>query len=96
MDKIIPGSDDWSGDSTGTTKSLLGSYEHIGHVLVLAEQRNMEKDLQWLTVSSQHNELRLTTVKGLGGLVGSLSHLLVVGCLLNQVQNLGGQSLKIK
>jgi len=53
----------------------------------------MEKDLQWLTVSSQHNELRLTTVKGLGGLVGSLSHLLVVGCLLNQVQNLGGQSL---
>ena len=56
----------------------------------------MEKNLQWLAVSCQDDKLGLASVQGLGGLVGSLSQLLVVGGLLNKVQDLGGKSLKKK
>ncbi len=90
---ILPGTNDWPGDATGTAQSLLGADKHVGDVLVLAQQRNVQQNLQWLAVCGQHNELSLSTVQGLGGLVGSLSDLLVVAGLLNQVQNLGGQCL---
>ena len=87
------GTNDWPGDATGTAQSLLGADKHVGDVLVLAQQRNVQQNLQGLAVCGQHNELSLSTVQGLGGLVGSLSDLLVVAGLLNQVQNLGGQCL---
>ena len=56
----------------------------------------MQQDLQRLTVRGQHNELGLTSVQGLGRLVGALTQLLVVAGLLNQVQDLGSQCLKNK
>merc|ERR1719419_2218999 len=86
-------SDDWSTNSTCSSQTLLGSDEHVGNVLILAEKRNVEKNLQWLAVSCQDDKLGLASVQGLGGLVGSLPQLLVVGGLLNKVQDLGGKSL---
>jgi len=83
------GSDDRPADATGTTESLLGPDEHVGHVLVLAEQRDVEENLERLAVGRQHNKLRLATVQGLGRLVGTLAKLLVVGSLLNEVEDLG-------
>ena len=53
----------------------------------------MEEDLQWLGVGGQDDELTLTTVQGLGGLVCPLPHLLVVDSLLGQVEDLGGEGL---
>ena len=54
----------------------------------------MKQDLQWLTVCGQNNELRLSTVEGLGGLIGALAQLLVVARLLNQVKDLRSEGLK--
>ena len=56
----------------------------------------MEKNLQRLAVSCQDDELGLASVQCLGGLIGSLPQLLVVGGLLNQIQDLGGKGLKKK
>ena len=72
---------------------MLGPDEYVGDVLVLAEQGDVEEDLQRLTVSGEDHELGLPSVEGLGGLVSSLPQLLVVRGLLNQVQDLGGQGL---
>ena len=91
----LPGSDDRPTDATGTTESLLGPHEHVGHVLVLAEQRDVEQDLERLRVRGQDDKLTLTPVEGLGRLVGALPQLLVVGRLLHKIQNLGCKSLNI-
>ena len=53
----------------------------------------MEENLQGFGIGRQHDELSLPTVKRLGCLVGSFPQLLVVGCLLDQVEDLGSQSL---
>ena len=55
--------------------TLLGPDENVGHVLVLAEERDVEQDLQRFGVGSENNELRLAAVESLGGLVGPLPHL---------------------
>ena len=72
---------------------LFRADEDVGHVLVLAEQRDVEQDLQRLRVGGEHDELGLAAVEGLGGLVGALAQLLVVDGLLHQVQDLGGERL---
>ena len=89
----LPGSDDRPTDATGTTESLLGPDEHVGHVLVLAQQRDVEQDLERLRVRGQDDKLTLTPVEGLGRLVGALPQLLVVGRLLHQVEDLGREGL---
>ena len=53
-------------------KGLLGADKDIGDVLVLAEQRDVEENLERLAVGRQHNKLRLPAVQGLGRLVGTL------------------------
>ena len=58
----LPGSDDRPADATGTTESLLGPDEHVGHVLVLAEQRDVEQDLKRLGVRGQDDELGLMRI----------------------------------
>ena len=58
-DNDVPGSDDWPADSTSSAQGLLGPDEHVGHVLVLAEQRDVEQDLQRLGVRGQDDELGL-------------------------------------
>merc|ERR1719319_557679 len=72
---------------------LLGPYKYVGHVLVLAKEGDVKKDLQGLAVSSHHYELGLSTVQGLCGLVCSLPELLVVCRLLDEVENLGAEGL---
>jgi hypothetical protein len=51
----------------------------------------MEENLNGLRISSHDDELGNTTVQGLGGLVGALLELLVVGGLLDQVEDRDGQ-----
>lgn len=70
--------DDRPGDPAGPPQCLLGAHKHVGHILVLTQQREVQDDLQGLCVCSHHNELRDASVKGFGGLVGSFSKLLVV------------------
>ena len=53
------GGDDGSGDAASSAQGLLGPDEHVGHVLVLAEQRDVEQDLQRLGVRGQDDELGL-------------------------------------
>ena len=91
--RISPGSDDRSAHTTSSTQRLLGPDEHVGDVLVLTEERDVEQDLQRLRVSRHHHKLRLSSVQSLGGLIGSLPQLLVVGSLLDKIQYLGGQRL---
>jgi len=90
------GSDDWPADPACPAQGLLGPDEHVGHVLVLAQEGDVEQNLQRFTVSCENHKLSLTSVQGLGGLIGPLPQLLVVGCLLDQVQDLGGESLLSK
>ena len=47
----------------------------------------MEKDFEGLGIGGKDDKLRLATVQGLGGFVGSFAHLLVVGSLLDQVKD---------
>jgi hypothetical protein len=47
--------------------TLLGANEDVGHVLVLAQQWQVQEDLERLGISSEHDELGKTAVQGLGG-----------------------------
>ncbi len=53
----------------------------------------MQQDLQWLAVRRQDDKLGLTAIESFCRLVGPLPQLPVVRGLLNQVQDLGRQSL---
>ncbi len=87
------GGDDRPGHPAGPAQRLLASNKDVGHVLVLAEQGDVEEDLQGLGVGGQDHKLALPPVEGLGGLIGALAHLLVVDSLLRQVEDLGGEGL---
>ena len=52
----------------------------------------MEQNLKRLRVRRHHDKLREAAVQRLGGLVGALFQLFVVGSLLHQVEDLGGES----
>lgn len=52
----------------------------------------MQQDGQRLSVGSEDDNLGDTTVEGLGGLVGTLLELAVVRSLLDEVEELLGQS----
>merc|ERR1719402_1959201 len=47
------GRDDGTRDAAGPAQRLLGPNEHVRHVLVLAEQRDVEQDLQGLAVGGK-------------------------------------------
>lgn len=51
----------------------------------------MEENLKRLGVGGHDDELTDSSVEGLGGLISTLLELLVVGSLLNKVENLVGQ-----
>lgn len=76
--------------------TMLRSNKHVGHVLVLTQQWQMEKNLNRLGIGRHDNQLRQITIQSLGGLIGTLPDLLVIGGLLNDVQDLGGQDLVSK
>ena len=69
MVRLLPGSNDRSADTTSSTERLLGPDEHVGDVLVLAEQGDVQQDLERLAVGGKHHELGLTTVQSLGRLI---------------------------
>jgi hypothetical protein len=66
---------------------------YVGSVLVLAEKRQVEEDGQRSSVGGEDDNLRDTSVEGLGGLVGTLLELAVVAGLLHKVEDLLGESL---
>jgi len=80
-----------TGNATSTTQSRLRSNEDVGHVLVLAEQRQMEDNLQRLRVRRHDDEFGDTTIQRLGRLVSAFLELLVVAGLLDQFENIFGQ-----
>lgn len=61
------GSDNGARHPTGPAQGLLGADEHVGDVLVLAEQRQVEDDLQWFRISSHHDKLSDASVQGFSG-----------------------------
>ena len=83
--------DDRARNTTGPTKSSLAGNKDIRNVLVLAEQGKVEDNLDGLDVGSHDNELADTTVESLGSLVGTLFELLVVGSLLDEIEDLVGE-----
>ena len=56
-------------------KGLLGAHKDVGHILVLAQQRDVEENLERLAVGGQHNKLRLPAVQSLRRLVSTLKHI---------------------
>ena len=53
-------------------KGLLGAHKDVGNILVLAQQRDVEENLERLAVGGQHNKLRLPAVQSLRRLVSAL------------------------
>ena len=64
-------------DLTNTSGTFLSSHN----------RGEVEKDFEGLGIGGKDDKLRLATVQGLGGFVGSFAHLLVVGSLLDQVKD---------
>lgn len=77
-----------TGNSASSTKGSLRGNKNVGHVLVLAQKRQVQQNLNGLSVSSHDNELRDTSVQGFGGLVGTFLELTKVLRLLHDVKNL--------
>jgi hypothetical protein len=82
------GGDDGSANTAGTAKSHLAADVDVRGVLVLAQKGDVQQDGQGLGIGGQENELRDTTVEGLGSLVGSLLQLARVLSTLNEVEEL--------
>lgn len=61
------GSDDRARHPAGPAQGLLGPDKHVRDVLVLAEQRQVEDDLQWFSISGHHNKLSDASVQGFRG-----------------------------
>lgn len=84
--------DDSSADTTCTSQSSLGWYVNVRGVLVFAEKGKVKKNSQWGSIGGEDNNFTDTTVEGLGGLVGSLLQLTVMLSLLNEIEDLLGES----
>lgn len=82
------GGDNRAADTASSAKGDLALNVHIGHVLVLAEERKMEENGEGYGVGGENDQLRNTAVQRLGGLVGTLLQLAEVGSLLNHVEDL--------
>ena len=85
------GGDDVSGNAAGTAQVRLPGHVHVGHVLVLTQEGQVEDDLERLGIGSQDNEVSNTAIERLGSLVRALLHLLVEGGLVAQVDQLLGE-----
>lgn len=53
----------------------------------------MQQNRQRAGISSEHDELRRSTIQGLCGLVRAFLDLAVVSCLLDEVEDVLGQGL---
>jgi len=84
-------SDDGATDTTGPSKSNLTRNENIWYVLIFTEKRKVEQDLNGLSIGSHDDHLGDTTIESLGSFVRSLLGLLVVGGLLDQIEEGDGK-----
>jgi hypothetical protein len=80
--------DDGAANTARAPEGDLGGHEYVGDVLVLAEQRQVQQNLQRLGVGGHHDELADAAVERLGRFVGALLQLAVVGGLLDDVEDL--------
>jgi len=78
-------------NTTCSSKGRLAPHKHIRHILVLAQQGQVEDDFEGLGVGGHDDELGDAAVQSFGGFVGTLAELLVVAGLLDQVQDGVGQ-----
>jgi hypothetical protein len=85
------GSDDGAGDAAGAAERRLGGDVDVGHVLVLAEEGKVQQDGEGRGVGGEDDDLGDAAVESLGRLVGALLQLAVVGCLLDDVEDLLGE-----
>lgn len=83
--------DDRARHAAGAAEGDFRGDKDVGHVLVLAQQGQVQHDLNRLDVRGHHNELADTTVERLGRLVRTLLQLLVVRSLLHQIKDLVGK-----
>ena len=60
--------------------------KHIRHILILTKQRQMQQDFNRFRIRRHDNDFGDATVECLGGLVGTLFGLLVVGGLLDEIE----------
>lgn len=65
------GGDNRPRNTASPTESSLGRQKDIGDVLVLTEEGKVEDDLNRLDIGGHDNEFADTSVKGLGGFVGT-------------------------
>ena len=79
--------DDVPRDAASPSKIGLLSHVHVWHVLVLAEQWQVQDDLERLRVGGEDDEVGDATVERLGGLVGALLELIEGLGLVDDVQD---------
>lgn len=84
---------DSASDTAGAAESHLRGDVDVGDVLVLAEKGKVEQNGEGAGVSSKDDDLADTAVEGLGSLVGTLLELAVVSSLLDEIEDLLGESL---
>ena len=58
-----------AGDSAGVSESNLAGDEDVVDVLLLANKRQVQQDLEGLSISGQNDEVSLLAVQGLSGYV---------------------------
>ena len=75
--------DDGTTDSASSSQGNLAGNKDIRHVLVLAEQGQVQQNFKWFGIRGHDDEFADASVERLCGLVGTLSELLVVGGLLD-------------
>ena len=81
-------SHDVSADSAGSSEVGLLSNVHVGDVLVLAQEWQVEDDLEGLGVGGKHDQVCESSVQALSGLVGALLELLVKHGLVAEIEDL--------
>ena len=84
---------DRAADTAGTAKSSLRGNKDVRDVLVFTQQGQVEQDFEGFGVGGHDYELGDTAVEGLGGFVGTLAKLLVVGGLLDEIEDAVGEGV---
>lgn len=78
---------DCASNAAGTAECHLRGDVDVGNVLVLAEEREVEKNGQGRSVGSEDDDFGDTAIQRLGALVGALLQLAVVRRLLHEIED---------
>ena len=80
--------DDVSRHTASSAEIGLLSDINIWDVLILTEEWQVEDDLEWLGVSSEHNKIGASSVQSLSGFVSTLLKELEVFGLIQKIKDL--------